>query len=97
VYTGELTGLMENMPVFAKKLLGQPVTETSPRSRVTEPIVPEPAYQKSGRFKWQYLGFGLLIAGGIGAGIYLAQKKSNDENNSTLPTATDLPGPPTFP
>ncbi len=74
----------------------QPVTETYP---TTERFPgDEPSYEKGGGFKWAYVGIGLLIAGGVGAGVLLAQKGSdNSGGNTTTVNPNQLPGPPTFP
>ena len=104
-YFGDLTGLMTRMPALAKKLVGHGNDSTP--TTAAPPRVPEPDYDSSyydshgGGFKWQYLGIGLLIAGGVGAGIFFAQNGSNDGGNGggnpPPPPASQLPGPPVFP
>ncbi|MCH8020154.1 hypothetical protein IH785_09845, partial [candidate division KSB1 bacterium] len=54
--------------------------------------------ETGGGFKWAYVGIGLLVAGGVGAGVLLAQKGSDDSGGTTTTgNPTQLPGPPTFP
>lgn len=100
-FAGELTGLMSRMPSLAKKLVGRGgIMNTQPAPART----PEPDYGRSyyegengGGFKWGYLGLGLLIAGGVGAGIFLAQNGSGNDNGGNPPPPSQLPGPPVFP
>jgi len=74
----------------------QPVTDSFPTSERFP--TNEPTYESGGGFKWAYVGIGLLVAGGVGAGVLLAQKGSDDSGGSTTTgNPTQLPGPPTFP
>ncbi len=75
----------------------QPATDSFPTSDRFP--THEPAYESGGGFKWVYIGMGLLIAGGVGAGVLLAQKGSSDGGSSSSATVSpgQLPGPPTFP
>ena len=59
----------------------------------------EQIYESGGGFKWAYVGIGLLVAGGVGAGVLLVQKGSNDggSGGTTTVNPSQLPGPPTFP
>ncbi len=56
---------------------------------------------RGGGFNWKYVGLGLLVAGGVGAGLLLAN--GSDSGGSSGGTTTpppvlgDLPGAPTFP
>ncbi len=94
-YTGDLSGLMDKMPSYAKRLVGRGATQPSSRQLPPEPsYTPSYASDNGGGFKWQYVGIGLLVAGGIGAGVFLAQKGDSNGNNTTL---TPLPGAPDFP
>ncbi|MDZ7343724.1 MAG: hypothetical protein ONA90_04330 [candidate division KSB1 bacterium] len=69
----------------------------SPESETMEPDAPtEVKRGGSGKF----LILGLVAAGAVGAGIYLAQSSGkNDTNNGNGPNnpSTDLPNPPRFP
>lgn len=105
-YLGDFTVLTTRMSQLARKLVGRggataPTTAAPPR-------LPEPDFGRGyydsngGGFKWQYLGLGLLLAGGVGAGIYFAANGSDGGNNGgnpppPPPPASQLPGPPTFP
>lgn len=74
----------------------QPVTDSFPTSDRFP--TQEPAYESGGGFKWAYVGIGLLVAGGVGAGVLLAQKGSDDSGGTTTTgNPTQLPGPPIFP
>ncbi len=96
VFEGDVYGLMENMPVFASKFIGQPRVESSPGPRNVEYNGADRAYNQGSNLKWYLLGIGMLVAGGVGAGLYLTQKNSN--GNGTTPTVlTGLPKPPNFP
>ena len=82
----------------------EPVTETFPTPEKYPPTetypVNEPSYESGGGFRWAYVGLGLLVAGGVGAGVLLAQKGSDSTpggNGTTIVTPNPLPGPPTFP
>lgn len=51
-------------------------------------------------FKWGYLGLGVLVAGGVGAGLLLAQDSDSGGDvggGPPPPVLGDLPGPPKFP
>ncbi|MFQ5604922.1 MAG: hypothetical protein ACE5HS_16765 [bacterium] len=98
VYDGSFTELLEKAPLIASQFVGQPLISSQNRSRGNARRSSTPTYNKSGGFKWYYLGLGLLIAGGAGAGIILATKDSKDGGSTTTTTnPTKLPGPPTFP
>jgi len=73
----------------------QPATESFPTSERFP--TNEPTYESGGGFKWAYIGIGLLVAGGVGAGVLLAQKGSDDGGSTTTVNSAQLPGPPTFP
>ncbi|MFQ5674546.1 MAG: hypothetical protein ACE5G1_01505 [bacterium] len=111
---GELNDLYGNMRFVARELIGLSRTssETSGRTSRTEPPTQdrspspeplpdnEPYYENGGGFKWIYLGVGLLIAGGVSAGVLLSQSSGNGGSNNTPPppgAVDDLPGPPRFP
>ena len=97
VFEGDVNGLMEFMPVLASKFVGQQVSESPVR---TERPVSSRAELYSNRktsIKWYLVGIGLLVAGGIGTGVYLAQKDSGSNGNTTTTPATNLPKPPNFP
>jgi len=74
----------------------QPASESFPTSERFP--LNEQTYETGGGFKWAYVGIGLLVAGGVGAGVLLAQKGSDDSGGTTTTgNPTQLPGPPTFP
>lgn len=93
--------LSEGMRVVANELLGIPKAKSVPEKKSSErsfELVPAENADstntaKASSFKWQYVGFGLLVAGGIGAGVLLLQNGSG----RSVTTASDLPGPPAFP
>lgn len=103
VYAGDLAAFMERMPLFARNLMGAAAAQSPSSPSRPEPAPIEEEYtatDSGGGFKWYYLGLGLLIAGGVGAGVVLARKDSAGDPVMTapiLPTFSDLPGPPTFP
>jgi hypothetical protein len=94
-YVGDLSGLLGKMPSYAKRLVGRNAAQPSSRQLPPEPTSYTPSYatENGGGFKWQYVGIGLLVAGGIGAGVFLAQKGGSNGN----PPLTELPGAPDFP
>jgi hypothetical protein len=103
-FAGEVSGLMTQMSSLARKLVGRGngYTQSPPApSRVPESDYGRSYYEDGGGFKWQYLGLGLVIAGGVGAGIYFAANGSDGggNNGGTIPPPPDskLPGPPVFP
>ncbi len=103
-FAGEVSGLMTHMSSLARKLVGRSngYTQSTPApspSRVPESDYGRSYYDDGGGFKWQYFGLGLLIAGGVGAGIYFAANGSDGGNGGTVtpPPDTKLPGPPVFP
>ena len=51
--------------------------------------------RKGGKGKWLVLG--LLVAGGIGAGVYYSQQNKTNTGSGTNTQTTILPVPPTFP
>ena len=110
---GDLNDLYGNIRFVAQEFMGlartqskagttlppptqQPVTESFPTSERFP--TNEPTYESGGGFKWVYVGIGLLVAGGVGAGVFLAQKGSGDSGTTTTTVnPSQLPGPPTFP
>jgi len=100
-FVGDKQVLSEGMRVVANKLLGIPKAESVPEKKPSErsfDLVPDENVDSSNAvkdsdFKWQYVGLGLLVAGGIGAGVLLLQNGSG----SSVTTPSDLPGPPSFP
>lgn len=111
---GDLNDLYGNMRFVARELIGLSRTSsaTTGQSSQVEPPTrdrsPSPEripddqadYENGGGFKWVYWGIGLLIAGGVGAGVLLSQSSGNGGSNNTTPppgAVDDLPGPPRFP
>lgn len=101
---GDFGNLYDNIGIFSRKLLGLSVSATqtkrSDSERDSEEPYSQPSSQEydkdgSGGFKWAYVGIGLLVTGGVGAGIILAQSGSNGDGDSA--GSSILPGPPTFP
>ncbi len=100
-YPGELDGLILSMPIFARKLIGLPVSETLPPPVQTDfadlPEVYETTSRNGGGgFKWYYLGLGLVVAGGIGAAVMLSGG-GDSGGNTAAPPKGELPGAPSFP
>jgi hypothetical protein len=107
-FAGEFNGLMTRMSSLARKLVGR--SNGATQTTQPQPRLPEPDYGGSyydgdnggGGFKWQYLGIGLLIAGGVGAGLLLGQDGGNGGTVTPPPPppppppVTQLPGPPGF-
>jgi hypothetical protein len=103
--TGSWYDMEAQMPVIAKKLVGQ--RDDEPEAAAAA-VPPAPAVQTAqvadggGGFKWYYAGLGLLVAGGVGL-LLLNDSDSNtttpagDDPEEPAPTPVQLPGPPTFP
>lgn len=110
---GDLNDLYNNMRFIALELMGVSRTQAPSRSEETTraqlPVTefPDPErlpeseryYDNGGGFKWIYVGIGLLVAGGVGAGLLLANKNSGGGGGVTTTNGDldNLPGPPTFP
>ena len=111
-FDGSFSDFENHMAYIAAKLVGKtpkatpPSTSTPPEDYNTGgpygdeyPATGQESVQKKGGSKWLLVG--LLVAGGVGAGIYFATKdnsSSSDNNNGgETPTVTVLPAPPSFP
>lgn len=101
IYQGDTRGLEELMPALFRNLIGEPEVTSTPQLRRKPPKEIDEVSHNRGRrsgFKWYYWGLGLLVAGGIGAGVVFARKGSNSSGETTTtPTLNDLPGAPSFP
>ena len=81
-------------------------TETFDEPFVDEPKTDEPTAEKQprrsgGGIKWYYIGLGLLLAGGVSAGLVLINDfgatQQGPPSPPPPPVFTELPGPPQFP